>query len=267
MKFVTEGRHSAEFLHLPRALDNTALAQIVQVGAWNPNIRVSRDFNRVVVSYPLSRDQFLRAPHWIVSCVVPPNEHDGDNEDEQQPHTSLLIISAFEANELMPAFRRGTSCVRTRLHMFAARLHDTQSTLFHDTLLSLPADHSPPLPYSELLDPELLLFSGSIYFEGREEERAYCRFLGLRPHPRTTPNTPDGASAAASTTFCGSSCPYGNELHSICGPHAAATSSGTRLSSPKRSCRPDWNGCRLGLIWRQSYCALETTLIKYNYDY
>ena len=103
----------------------------------------------------------------------------------------------------MPAFRRGTYCVRTRLHMFAARLHDTQSTLFHDVLLSLPADYSPPLPYSELLDPELLLFSGSIYFEGREEERAYCCFLGLRPHPRIPPNTPDGATAATSTTFCG----------------------------------------------------------------
>ena len=75
LKFVTEGRPSAEFLHLPQALDNTALEQIVQVGAWNPNILVSRDFTRVV-SYPLSRDQFLREPHWIVSCVGPPNERD-----------------------------------------------------------------------------------------------------------------------------------------------------------------------------------------------
>ena len=72
-EFIRSGRLSAQFPDLPRAFDNTAIAQIVQMGAWNPNIRVSRDFTRVM-SYPLSRDQFLRAPHWILSCVGPPTE-------------------------------------------------------------------------------------------------------------------------------------------------------------------------------------------------
>ena len=65
----------------------------------------------------------------------------------------------YEANRLIPLFRSGS--VSTRLHMFAARLYLRQSTLFHSAELILSPARTPALFYSELLDPELLVFSGS----------------------------------------------------------------------------------------------------------
>lgn len=114
---------------------------------------------------------------WLYFCPDPNSTSDS---------WILLAISAFEANELIPLFRSGQ--VPTRLHMFAARLHERHSTLFHCPELTLPAG-SPPLPYSEVLDPELIVFSGSLYFESAQDEKAYCCFLGFLPLPRTEEHT------------------------------------------------------------------------------
>lgn len=75
----------------------------------------------------------------------------------------MLVISPFEANELIPLFSNEQTI--TQLNMYAASLHDKQNILLRIPKLSIPANRS-PLLYCELLDAQLLVFSGSMYFTG-----------------------------------------------------------------------------------------------------
>ena len=129
---------------------------------------MSEDFTRVVADMSLL-DEYLRPLNWIVSYC-----QDGNTDS-----TRLLVISPFEANELIPLFRSGS--LVTQLRMFAARLHEKQDLLFYTPELTIPATSTQQLPYCELLDAELLVFSGTIYFACRRELLFYCSFLGLPP--------------------------------------------------------------------------------------
>ena len=131
---------------------------------------MSEDFTRVVID-TLSLDQYLRPPNWIVSY----------SSESSESSIRMLLISPFEANELMPLFNQ--IGLPTQLRLFAARINDTQETLLHNMELSIPPIN--PLPYCDLLDSQLLVFSGSMYFADRREQLAYCHFLGLLPRQRT----------------------------------------------------------------------------------
>ena len=68
---------------------------------------------------------------------------------------------------------------------------------------SPPSREHATAAHSEPLNLELLLFSGSTCIESGEEERVFCRFLGLRPLRRTIPSSPDGATTSSSTAVYG----------------------------------------------------------------
>ena len=178
LKFVRTGRLSDELLPLPFAFRGTTFWPLVEPDVWGDRIRVSDDFTRVVKD---SLDKYLRPPNWIVSY----------NPDGKSDSIRLLVISPFEANELpvIPMFRSGA--LVTQLRMFAARLHETQDLLFYTPELSIPPTSTQQLPYCELFDAELPIFSGTIFFS-ESELIAYCRFLGLPPPLRI----PDQQNAA-----------------------------------------------------------------------
>ena len=151
LDFVRTGRLSDELSPLPFAFRGTTLWPLVEPDVWGDRIRVSEDFTRVVKDMS-SLDEYLRPPNWIVS-YCPDGRHDS---------IRLLVISPFEANELIPMFRSGA--LVTQLRMFAARLHEKQDLLFYTPELSIPPTSTQQLPYCELLDAELLVFSGTIFF-------------------------------------------------------------------------------------------------------
>ena len=173
LKFVRTGNLSDELLPLPFAFRGTTFWPLVEPDMWGDRIRVSEDFTRVVEDMS-SLDEYLRPLNWIVSYCP-----DGNTDSIR-----LLIISPFEANELIPMFRSGS--LVTQLRMFAARLHEKQDLLFYTPELTIPATSTQQLPYCELLDAELYVFSGTIFFAGRRELLAYCSFLKL-PLPLQTP--------------------------------------------------------------------------------
>jgi hypothetical protein len=155
---------------LPLALKGTTVKDLVRPEEWSDQIRVSGDFRRVIKEDNRSLDQYLRSPNWIVSYC----------RDSDTTSIKFLIISPFEANELIPRFR----CEKlvTQLRMFAARLHETQDLLLYTPELWIPPSITPSIPSlirllnCELLDAEILIFSGTISF--LENER--CS-LGLDP--------------------------------------------------------------------------------------
>ena len=178
LEFVRTGHLNDELLRLPLALKRTTLWPLVEPDVWGDRIRVSEDFTRVLKDTSISElDEYLRPPNWIVSYCP-----DGKNDSIR-----LLVISPFEANELIPMFRSGE--LVTQLRMFAARLHEKQDLLFYTPELSIPPLRQ--LPYCELLDAELLVFSGTLFLSEREL-LAYCSFLGLSP-PQQTPDQKNAA--------------------------------------------------------------------------
>ena len=172
-----------EFLRLTYALRDTELWGNTQVqpDAWSRRIIFTQNFAKVIAeNESFSVKQYLRPLNWIVS-YCPEAEWNSEL-------CILLAITPYEANQLIPLFRSGS--VNTRLHMFAARLHVRdvrQSTLFHSAELILPPACTPALPYSEMLDPELLVFSGSLYFESAQDENTYYCFLGFILSTRERP--------------------------------------------------------------------------------
>ena len=177
LDFVRTGRFSDKLLQLPLAFRGTTLLSFVEPILWGDLIRVSEDFTQVIKTiFPLDcrLDEYLRSPNWIVSYCP----------DGKTDSIRLLIISPFEANELIPMFRSGA--LVTQLRMFAARLHKKQDLLFYTPELSIPPTSHRQLPYCEMHDAELLVFSGTLFVADRRELLAYCRFLGLPP-PLQTP--------------------------------------------------------------------------------
>ena len=173
LDFVRTGRFSDELLQLPLAFRGTTLLSLVEPNLWSDLIRVSEDFTRVIkdIFVHLTSTCGLRIGCFLLSGW------------KVRLYNRLLIISPFEANELIPLFRSGAFV--TQLRMFAERLHEKQDLLFYTPELSIPATSTQQLPYCELLDVELLVFSGTLFFADRRQLLAYCRFLGLPPPLQT----------------------------------------------------------------------------------
>jgi hypothetical protein len=161
---------SRDFLPALQALqDCTSLWEHAEIEAWSTSkFYVTREFATVE-----SRDSpirggsaFWRPVAWVV--VVPYIEPE-----------AIVLLSSFEANELIPEFRRGGGAAR--LHMFAPRFREGQDLMLREHALVLPVSRFNRLP---IATPQLLAFSGNAFFASKSEESAFCDFLGLCPRPR-----------------------------------------------------------------------------------
>lgn len=165
-------------------LRNTSLDGHFESNAWSKHLYCTRDFTRVVESVRgQCEDNFLRPVRYVAVT-----------------NRNMVLLSAFEANELLPYFR--CSGIRARLHMFLPRKRPNQSTLFNDASVVLPPiqptpSTTEPLPLTlpllhqqqqqhlQSLLTQLSVFAGSAYFETEEERDGVCAFLGLCLAPRT----------------------------------------------------------------------------------
>lgn len=159
---------------LPRALQHAQIFSLVrsELNAWDPNLWVTKDFRSVVqLNADVKDDEYLRPVWWIVRV----------DADEEQKSDTFILISPFECNELMSLFR---STCNSTLHMFSAKLSQSQSTLINNQTLQLPSNSA---AYTIGLNTivQLSMFAGSMYFDNAAEESAYCNFIGVIPRPRT----------------------------------------------------------------------------------
>jgi hypothetical protein len=182
---VMKGEATAEMLNnpsrkmiqvLPYGFANTKLWKSpgcdVQAACWGTQVLVTSDFISSVVrsSKDENFDEFLRPPAWVVSLRRNPKE------------VCLLLISPFEANELIPKFRTGE--MKSILHMYSPRLIAVQK----DVLIDKESLNLPPVPVTipnEVRVP-LSLFAGTLYFQDAEEETAFADFLGITPRQGRT---------------------------------------------------------------------------------
>ena len=147
-----------------KAFDFTRARDKLNLGDWPENLLMSEDF-ALTVQLPNegNKDSFLRPVNWIISF------QNGNRE------TKYLILSPFEAHELLP-FMRGQD--RVRLHVYSPRL-----SLSNRSLEDLSFCAVPPVPEDWVVpavSTPLNLFAGQLYLRDVADYRTLCRFLGVR---------------------------------------------------------------------------------------
>jgi len=157
---------SRAFLPAFRALSSSSVASLIDLAQFPVELLVTADFVRTVKrpSGPSSAsylsDSFQRPVQWVLSVL---------------DHQNLVVLSPFEANELLPAIRQ--SC-KVTLHLYSPRPNLGYQPL--DTLdlytLGRPFS-SDSTPRS--LTVQLNLFAGQLYLQSFNEYVEMCQYLGL----------------------------------------------------------------------------------------
>ncbi|OXA45049.1 hypothetical protein Fcan01_20248 [Folsomia candida] len=174
---VTEpGLTSGTILPLHEALKQTTMyEQLPPKENWCKNLawHVTKDFVSVIISGNKQDklNEFIRPPNWILTTT-------------KSKSTKVLLISPFEANELIPLIKRGKAA--TTLRPFAPRLIPLQSTLVDSNKLWLPYT-SQDIRLPRNLLPPLYLFSATLYFLDAAEVEEFCNFVGIIPSNGRTP--------------------------------------------------------------------------------
>jgi hypothetical protein len=155
-------RGSAAFRPAFETLRSTSAAHYLESTAWPQNLLVTVDFiNTVQASDSQHLDSFLRPVHWILNC-------------KSEDAAALVILSPYEAQELLPAIRRFK---RVTLHMYSPRLSISAQTLEDLSLCAIPSTTGPNP--NRLVISQLNLFAGQLYIRSYADYMLLCNFLGL----------------------------------------------------------------------------------------
>jgi hypothetical protein len=162
-----------------RVLEDTSAAEVMKQQKINPgifNVGVSMDF-WLTAQLPSSSsyDQYMRPVNWIVRSTK---------------HNSLVVISPFEANELLPQIKKSeTVC----LHTFAPRTNKAMIS-FGDLQFYTPNAGPSDVPVDSSVVGPLNLFAGSLYLDSEAEFEALRSNLGMisRQHQKNVPVQSDG---------------------------------------------------------------------------
>ncbi|KAF8464761.1 hypothetical protein JB92DRAFT_3064074 [Gautieria morchelliformis] len=164
--FIRSGRTSASFLSLSDCLDGTSQGTAILTTSrsffHSDNLRATKDFSGTITKDVAGyMDGFLRAVTWILRSDVEPD--------------MLLLISPFEANELLPEIRQSQ---HVHLHCYSPRV-SRQVPSFEDlTFFAVPPLQEFTIPASRTIH-ELNLFAGQLFFHNRSSFKDVCHMLGL----------------------------------------------------------------------------------------
>ena len=140
---------------------NTSAFRLLESNAWPAGLLVTTDFARTVRADNQRLDSYLRPVHWVASS----------RKDE------YVILSPYEANELMPVFREHKVVT---LHLYSPRINKSMRTLDDLSFCAVPALSEPPSIPPVIT--HLNLFAGQLYLRSYDEYLSLCRFLGLCSH-------------------------------------------------------------------------------------
>jgi hypothetical protein len=137
-----------------------------QSNAWSPRILATADFSKTIAGRSIDSREFLRPVNWIIS--LRPRE-------SEEPQT-LIVLSPFEVNELMPEIRCSNF---VNLHVFTPRTTESMATLEDlrfQCIPSLQPSWKPPLSTDII---QLSLWAGQLYLQDYESYETLCHTLGL----------------------------------------------------------------------------------------
>ncbi|KAH7233986.1 uncharacterized protein BKA55DRAFT_695504 [Fusarium redolens] len=149
-----------------QTLNNTSAAQYFNVQAFPSTVRATLDFAKTVKGTFGARnysDCFQRPVQWIMTNKC------------QAESVCLVIISPFEAQELLPLIERSQ---HVTLHLYAPRVNLAFQSLDHLQLYRLsgkPTLDATPRSVVTFLN----LFSGQLYLSSFQDYTDVCDLLGL----------------------------------------------------------------------------------------
>jgi hypothetical protein len=161
---------SAAFIPALHALAGSSVTHILKDLAWPKGLLATADFARTVCPTDSTTSDVLDAYQRPVQWVATAPAQSGDSD------AVAVVLSPWEANALMPAFR--ASGTAATLHLFAPRTNLV--TRSADDLLLYTTPALPPgwLAPRDLM-VALLLFAGQLYLRSYDEYAEICRFLGV----------------------------------------------------------------------------------------
>ena len=165
-RFIHSGIISASFISLVECLEGTShgsfLLSLSKSFFRSFNLRATEDYSRTIEGddVPGSMDDFLRPVRWILRSNIRPD--------------MLLLISPFEANELLPDIR-GSSA---RLHLYSPRVSRQVACLDDMRFFAVPSLRNFAPPLSRTIQ-ELNLFAGQLFFRDKASFKEVCQMLGL----------------------------------------------------------------------------------------
>ncbi len=155
---------SAIFRPAFKGLQNTSAKGTLAALTSNlcPDLLATKDFcNTVKLEPDATLDDFMRPVNWVISSTK---------------STCLLIISPYEANQLLPKVQLSKTA---RLHVYAARTSKNMLSFADLHFYTIPGNSSiAPRPTAISLR-NLNLFSGSLYFDSFAQYKALCDFLAV----------------------------------------------------------------------------------------
>ncbi|KIO03173.1 hypothetical protein M404DRAFT_146433 [Pisolithus tinctorius Marx 270] len=139
--------------------DTTISAQKKNV--WSPHILVTSDYCRVVEKRKrVNVGEYLRPVNWILSS-------------QSNGNLTLVILSPFEVNELLPEIRNsGSVC----LHIYTPRTQARMRPCDDLHLYTIPSARPDWVLSTSLID-QVNLFAGQLYLRDYDTYIRLCRFL------------------------------------------------------------------------------------------
>lgn len=137
--------------------------------AWDTRLLATRDFAIVLAanSSLSTLHEYLRPVAWVLTSGI-----DGPPADSR-----LVVISPFEANQLLPTLRTSKSGVR--LHIFTPRLVKTMPPLSDLRFHVIPALPTSDWSVPPILQLHLSLWSGELWLKDVASYKRLCASLSL----------------------------------------------------------------------------------------
>jgi hypothetical protein len=167
--FVATGRitsPSSAFIPAFQTVGNTSAANHLDMGQCPSGVLVTADYTRTVklVGEKPCADSYQRPIQWILTCT-----RGGCIVQD------IVIISPYEAQELMPNIKQSTS---VSLHLYAPRPNLAFPVLDELKLYTVPSLGSDwQLPRHLRL--QLNLFAGQLYFSSFQDYQETCEIMSL----------------------------------------------------------------------------------------
>ena len=157
---------SFKYISLSRCLHQTSkaveLRGISNAFLLSDGLRATKDFSLTIqLSRGDHNDDFLRPVQWILTTTRCPQV--------------LLLISPFEANELLPSIRKSKYA---SLHIYSARTSRAVRSFENLDFFTVPPRAIVALPYRHTIH-ELNLFAGQLFFRDQVSFKETCSLLGL----------------------------------------------------------------------------------------
>ena len=157
---------SFEYISLSKCLHQTSKAAelrgISDSFLLSDGLRATEDFSLTIqLSLGDHNDDFLRPVQWILTTAKCPQV--------------LLLISPFEANELLSSIRKSEY---TSLHIYSARTSRTVRSFENLDFFTVPPRAIVAPPHRHTIH-ELNLFAGQLFFRDQASFQETCNLLGL----------------------------------------------------------------------------------------